>query len=220
MTLPSRQPRPGLRACLAGSAAVALVFTSCRSGPKNFDNENDALRREILELKTQVQTLQGERDEAQATLAQAQRLSWDGNDLAAEVRQAIPHCVRMDIGLFSGPADADDQPGFDVVDVYLLPRDGRGRFVQIVGTVSITVDLLPPAGAPPRRVAQLTLAAHELREAYRSGFTGTHYTSRLALDQPIPPGSGALAISASFNDALTGKIIDAHRILDVPTRRP
>lgn len=198
---------------------AALALAGCRSGPKNFDNENDDLRRKNLELNQQVESLTRQRDETLAKLAEAQRMaSWDGQDLAASVRQALPRCAAIEFGILSGPADTDNLPGFDAVDIYIVPRDGMGRFVQIVGSVDIRVDLLPGLSEEPLRLGSMTLGPEQLRAAYRSGFIGTHYTARITPAQPIDPGSGSIAMSIEFVDALTGVVHQARRVIEVPSQ--
>jgi len=225
---------------LAGLAA-------CHRGPRNFDNENDTLRRENLRLTDALQQVTGERDEAQAKLAEAQRvLNWDDQELRSAIRQAIPRCVRLEIGMLSGAVDTDLTPGFDAVDIYLIPRDGRGRFVQIVGTLDVRADYLPGGSGESRLIAHQTLDPQALREAYRSSLMGTHYAIRLTFDKPIQPPlstvdsvtadessgvgavegmeggmsrelSGGIAISAEFSDALTGKRLTVRKVVDLPS---
>ncbi len=199
------------------STLLALTGVSCSSGPKNFDNENDDLRRRVDDLEAEVVRLRGERDEALANVAEMSRaLEREGSQLTADVRQAIPRCVRLELGRLTGPTHSGDSAGFDVVDVYVTPRDARGRFVQIVGDLIVRADLLPEGTDPARQLGSAVLSAPELREAYRAGITGTHYTIRIPLTEPIRPGDGAVAIGVEFVDALTGKIVTVRGVVETP----
>lgn len=199
--------------------AAALLATGCRRGPRNFENENDELRRQVVEMTEEIDGLRLERDEAVAKLAEVERMrSWDGEELSEAVRLALPRCAGIEFGLLSGAGDADNLPGFDVLDIYIVPRDGRGRFVQIVGTLEVRADLLPGISEEARFLGSARLGPDELREAYRSGLMGTHYTVRMPLDPVIDEKAGSIALSAELTDALTGRVHAARKVVPVPDR--
>ncbi len=200
----------------AGKTALALVgllvfaaVAGCRA--KGEWSENDDLRSRIIELEGRLADTTRERDEARAKLAEAERVRLTGGELAADAADALPRCAGIEIDRFSGVS------GLDRLDVYVRPIDGRGRFVQIVGTVNIRADVLPaPGSAPdvqPRRIASTTVAPAELREAYRSTVLGTHYTIALAVDPAGITSGDRVALSVEFLDALTGQAFRAERIV-------
>lgn len=213
---------PALRAYIP--LALLAALPAC-SGPKNFHNENDDLRRRVLELTTENTALRSERDELALKLQEADRVRLSGSgDLAADAAAALPRCIEIEIGALSGPVRPRGSTLYDAVDVYVRPLDGRQRFVQAVGRLIVRADLLPAPGdsAAPTELARADLGPSELREAYRSGITGTHYSIRMPISPPRELARGSVALSVEFHDALTGAVHSATttRELTALTREP
>ena len=195
-------------ALLLGACGVAMLCAGCSSGPKNFENENDALRRRVVELEKEVGDLKAANAELTVKVHEATRATGDGR-LSDEVFDALPRCATLEIGGLSGLADTDGSPGLDVADVYIRPLDGRGRFTQVSGWLTVRVSLLPAEGQTPLLLGEVRLSPAELREAYRSSFTGTHYSVRLHLTEPNRPLAGVVTLAATFEDGVTGATITA-----------
>ncbi|MBL8746137.1 MAG: hypothetical protein JNK58_07255 [Phycisphaerae bacterium] len=211
-----RAANPSTRLCLLLVAAAAGGCTA-----KGRWSETDALREQLADAERRITTLTAERDEARAIIAEADRVRLGTGELSAEAAAALPRVATLTIDPLSGLTDAnpDDSTPFDAVEVYLKPADGRGRFVQIVGSVSVRADLLPRTGmsndASPRTLASATFGPAELREAYRSTFLSTHYTLRMPLPDTRDLAANNLAISVEFLDALSGRVHRAERVLTV-----
>lgn len=227
-------PRPWAFAC---AVLAALTFAGCRTKPKDFDNENDALRRQVIDLESQVASLSAERGELQAKLAELARereAAVDSGSAAAEVVESLPRCAGIEFSRFTGVADRDGIPGPEAIDVYIRPFDGRQRFVQVAGRLSVTATLVPsgtaaeplgtakasgssPGGSPtqaqPRTLAKVDLGPRDLREAYRSGPLGTHYTVSLPLDPANQTLDGVIVVYATFTDAISGLSHEATQVL-------
>jgi len=205
---------------LAIGLSAILALAGCRSKPKDFENENDTLRRKVLELETQVSALQAERGELSAKLAElAHRhdLAADEGAFTAAVVDALPRCAGIEFARLTSLGDRDGTPGPEVIDVYIRPFDGRQRFVQVAGRLVVSATLIPPPGsapnAAPRTLATTELGPRELREAYRSGPLGTHYTITLPLEPPNRPLAGDVVISATLIDAITGVAHEATTVV-------
>lgn len=193
-------------------ASIALCLHGCSA--KGTYTEADELRERIIALEKDLSKTTAERDEARAKLAEAERVRLAGSDdLPADVLAAMPRCAGISFDGLTGLA----RDGASV-DVYVKPFDGRQRFVQIVGTLTVRADLIPPpttdaaksasdAPAAATPLGVVTLSPVELRDAYRSSPLGTHYSVRLPISAAVPPG-GSLAITAEFLDPLSGQ---AHR---------
>lgn len=187
------------------------------SGSSRASAENDRLRRANQDLTSQVASLSRERDELRIKLAESARAREAA--LTPEVLEAIPRCTAIAIDSLSGWTPPSG-PATGVV-AYISPADGRGRFVQIVGTLRVDATLVPAMGSsePPVRLASRTLTPGDLRDAYRSGFMGTGYTVELPLSAPVgrTPGTpaGTLLLRATFADALSGQSLSAERALPV-----
>lgn len=200
---------------------VASALAGCRA--KGAWSESDDLRVQLAEAEGRVAALTLERDEARAKLLEAERVRMSTGDLSAEAAAALPRVAAIEIDRLSGLTDSDpaDTRPFDAIEVYLKPTDGRERFVQIVGSVSVRADLIPRAGSasgePPVTISSATLDPAHLREAYRSTFLSTHYTLRMLLDDATTPnmGSGNIALSVEFLDALTGRVHRAERMVPI-----
>lgn len=211
-------PRPTSLACLIRPACRVLLLglllapASCTvGGSSTVSAENDRLRREVLELKDQVANLKGETDELKTKVAMASKPSPMKPDAIA----ALPVVTHLDLGAFSnvippmGPATA--------VRVEFYPKDGRDRFVQCVGQVSVEVLLLPAevGVGEPKRVGTLTLDPPALRDAYRSGVLGTYYEATVPLSSDMSEAAreGALLVRLEFLDATNDQVHKAERTI-------
>ncbi len=197
-------------ATLIPLAALTAALAGCTiGGSSSASAENDRLRKEVAELKTRITELEQRNAELEAKLAAAE------GGLSPEALAALPVCAKIEIDPLSR-VERGESPR---LTVYLKPLDGRGRFVQIVGELSIHLrgvtttetDIGSGAASTPGPVvpiADTTLRSTELREAYRAGFMGTHYVVHLPVDAAaLPPADSSirLEIHATFTDAVTGQ---------------
>jgi hypothetical protein len=209
-------------------AGVAAALPACRAG--GFENENDRLRYRVQELETDLARATAERRELEAKLAErTAELNATQPDAAGELIAAIPRVAGVGIDRLSSLVDRDAEPGFESIDVYIRPFDGRQRFVQAVGTLRVqALRLNPPPAADAANaddaddapaggelLAQATLGPRDLRDAYRSTLLSTHYSVELRLNPPIPqdPAAGPVLITVQFRDAITGLTHTATRQL-------
>jgi hypothetical protein len=97
----------------------------------------------------------------------------------------------------------------------VVPTDAYGRFVQVVGTLVVEARAVPATGATDAGapVLSTTLRPGAVRDAYRSGLTGTHYSVELPLSGPAQAGD--VMLRASFTDALTGATHTANLVRPV-----
>ncbi len=203
---------------VAALLAMSLVVAGC--GPKNYDNDNDELRRKVADLEVQLEQTKAQRNEFESQLIELARVHQAGSgDLGADVIAALPRCAGIKIGRYSGLADRDGIPGPEVVDVYISPFDGRQRFVQVVGQLSLEVAVLPPLGASsdgpqgePRVIARRVLEPSELRDAYRSSPAGTHYSIEIPIAKPGEGVEGLVVIRAELLDLVSGLAFDAQYV--------
>ncbi|NUQ69119.1 MAG: hypothetical protein HUU18_12695 [Phycisphaerales bacterium] len=202
---------------IARAGGVLVLFAALSGctlgGSGKAGDEFDRLRRENRRLTDETAALRAERDELKAKLNEAAR----GGPLPLEVVDALPRCASIEIGRFSGFTPGGRAAPTGLV-VYVEPLDGQRRFVPVAGELSITARLLPRAGeaGEGRELSRVTLTPRALREAYRSGMGGTHYTieAPLTLDAGTPAG-GTLVIQAELRDAVTGQTHRATRAVDL-----
>ncbi len=190
---------------------AALLMLSGGCGPRNFANENDVLRARVVELEDELSALRSRSIELEAELAV---VSAAGDSLSEEIRANTPRLVKIEIGRRSHVRNGDDEAPSDaageVLVIYIKPSDGMGRFLQLVGELAVHAAVLP-AGGDSITIGRVALSAAEVRAAYRSGFTGTHYTVELPI---VLPGNadefGECDVRVTHIDGLTGKTYEAH----------
>lgn len=172
--------------CLASLLLLLLAGCNLRiGGSVGLDKVADDLRAENHGLRDQLAATGAERDELKAKLAAL------GRD-TAEVAEATPRVAGIELDPLSGLS-----PDGKSFLFYVRPYDGRRRFLQAVGELTVTVerDGSPLAGP-------LVLSPSQLRDAYRSGLTGVHYTAELPA--PGPRAVGVVTLRAALADAATG----------------
>jgi len=204
-----RQGRGRGRAGLGPAVAVlALVAIGC-GGPRNYKNDNDALRALRIEQEKKIAQLEAERDELEAKLAEANRAREEM--IPEEVLAAMPRVASVEVeSVRAAPRD-----GGTMVSVLVATRDGRRRFVQAVGTLRVELvalhDELGDTAPAPERIGVVELDPVALREAYRSGIGGLGYEARFEI-----PGRSLsrddLVARVELVDALTGTVHTDKRI--------
>lgn len=202
-----------------GLAAVSAGGCGLRYGGSSQDKVLAELREQNATLRERVAGLESERDELQVKLG-AQAASAAGRTgtangdaaLAAQIASAMPAVVGVEIDGLSGPSPRDARK----VIVYVLPRDGRGRFTQVVGKLAVRVlvrEGAPGSGSTPEReVGKVELSPAQLRDAYRSGFAGTNYMVEVDIGAAgHSVGNATLVMRAELTDLVTGRTHEAVR---------
>lgn len=209
---------------IVAAALAAIIFGGCSSptigGKKGFATANDELRRRVVELEDQNRLLASQRDELSVKLAEEQRVR-EGL-VTADVLAAIPRCAGIEIDSLSGIDPLDPSKPATGLILYVEPFDGERRFVQLVGTVRVeALELSEPAGTvEPRRIAGAALTPPQVRGAYRSGITGTHYEIPLKLpdSESARIRASTLLLRVQFDDAITGTTHEATMMVSPRTR--
>lgn len=198
-------------------ALSMLIAGGCAK--KNYLNENDALRARVLDLQNQIADLERRSAELEVQVRQATAATTSATgEVSEEVRLAMPHPVALNIDRLSHVRAAKDQGKPDQLLVYLDAVDGRGRFVQLTGTVQITAFRLPME-SEPTAIGHLTATPLQVRDAYRSTLVGTHYTFEVPLTVELPPSTNGSApgdtvfVKAQFTDGVTGEVLTAEKSL-------
>lgn len=203
-------PTRALIACVLGLLIAVVVAGVASCGPKNFKNTNDDLRRERVELRERVSDLESLVAELRARLGEEARVR-EGL-LGEEALSALPRAGSIGLARLTGFVRGGG------LRAYIVPRDGRGRFVQVVGRLSVRASYVPGPDSEltPGLLSEDVLPPSALREAYRDGLSGPAYVvdlgvPELALDEP-----GSVLIEASFADAITGETHRATKTLELP----
>ena len=184
-------------------AAVMVLAVGCQRGPRNFENENDRLRAEVMKLQQQ-------RDELQATLdrrlgeLESLRQELDTGAATQPMRGAEPPTLSaLKMGRYSGGVDTDDDGIDEIIRVYLRPIDQKGRLLPVAGRANVKAVAIPETG-DPRLLAERKYDPEAFENAWRSGFTGEHYTLQLQLPDDLPAELEQVTVRVTFTQARTG----------------
>ena len=206
--MPARPLLPLLAAVLlaAGCQARALV-----------PSEADGYRDEIRSLKGQIDELKRANTELRTQLAAAQPVAPSGES-ADEVRANVPMPIQIKVGWGTAIEVARDEagapdPAKGVLRLYLEPLDARGRFVQVSGYLEVACYTMPPSPAQPLTVGGVRLRPGELRDLYRSGLTGAHYTIPVPIDLAAAKGSETVLVQVTYRDGLSGETLRASTVV-------
>jgi hypothetical protein len=184
-----------------------IAAPGCTRGPRNFENENDRLRRLTSQLRDRVDSLSQRVESLKKELAAARRAA------AAEGPENVrrPTVRRIELRGYSGGIDTNEDRPDDALRLYLRTLDDRNRFVQALGEVEVTAAVIPP-GEEARTVATASFGPKELDDAYRSGFGGAHYTLIVPVDeQKVPPETDELTVRVRFRNLLTDERLNTER---------
>ncbi len=218
------------RVALLGSLCCLPACTIHAGGTQDPALIADQLRTRVAELESQLATQQSELAELRAKLAQASAAQ--SAELSPEELAAIPTPVGLTIDARSGLSRDGTE-----LEVLVTPVDGRQRFVQVAGTLAVQVFAIAQqveqageqsgeqAGGVDGGVAQPAeptaplwsrqLSPSALRDAYRSGFLGTHYLVAIPLSPELRAAhaSGGLDVRVSLNLAASDGTLTTARSL-------
>lgn len=120
----------------------------------------------------------------------------------AAIEAAMPRLSALAIA--SSSVVEEGAGGRRELTLRLAPADDRGRFMQIVGNLSVRVIAVPDDG-PPIPLAVARFDPLEVREAWRGGVFGTGYVFQIPLSGgeagPLPE---TVDVVMNFTDATTG----------------
>lgn len=197
-------------------AAATVVMTGCR-GTARVSADTARLRGEIVQLQDRLVALERRNRELESQLQAA--AAGSQSTVSEEIRAAVPHVTEIAIERLSFAHDTDGDGKIDTLTLYVAPRDGRGRFTQLVGELSASALVLPVQGEP-RVIGRVLLSPLQVRDAYRSAFTGTHYTIDVPLDfdgnQSGSISEREIFARVQYQDGLTGETFTAERKIALP----
>jgi len=203
-----------VRAILFVAAIHGTAVVGCSSARVMMPTDNDGLRREVQGLREQVSALEAQRNELQQQLAAATK-PVEAGSVDAQVAEATPQLVSLTLEAGSHYLSKGTGSGSSTCEaiVYLKPADGRGRFLQIVGSARASAFQLHADG----RVVSLGTARWnpiEVRDAWRDGILGAHYTLRLPLAaEGWNCGGVPVTVRVEFISQPDGRTLSAQREL-------
>ena len=186
--------------------AAASLLSSCK-GKALTPSPADDLRRQVVELQRQQEEQQGQIRELTAKLAQKSAAA--GIDPVVEAARPLLGSISLTTGT-GLEAQPDGTPGC-LLRVVVVTQDGRGRFLQVVGELTVSLIRLVE-GCEPEVTVCRTFGPLEVREAWRSSFMGTHYTFEVPLESSAACRGGFLRVV--FRDALSGESFSAEESVE------
>jgi len=161
--------------------------------------ERDSARAQVGELQTKL---------AELTIARDAKLD-------PEAAEALPALAAVPVSGLSTARWIDQNHA--TLALVIEPRDGLGRFLKVTGTIRASVAALIP-GREPLPAGKATVGPKALRDAYRTGFMGTHYTIEIPLAWEGAEAARSVSVATEFTDAVTGRTYAGQAT--VPVLRP
>lgn len=214
-----RQRSFALRWVATMIAAVVLVaaLPACRiGGPRNFNNDNDKLRAERLELQRRIETLEQDLESRLGEIATL-RAQLDADRPSDFQGVNTPTLSQIKFGRYSGAIDSDGDGTDDMVRLYIEPRDQRNRLLPVAGKATVQlVDI--PADGPAKTIAQKRYDPKELESTWRSTFLGSHFTLELELPSPLPTIDGQITAKVILIEATTAAQFETQMPLRIASK--
>ena len=196
MTLCRRTP---IRSWSLAAFVAATSLAGCSMKVMKPTSE-DSVRQRVADLQRRNQALENENQGLRA------RISELTSDLPSE--RSVAENARPRLAGVSIASTSNVEPGPDrqTLVLRMSPRDDRGRFIQLVGTLEVRAVSVPAAG-PPRLLASKLIDPLSVREGWRGGILGSGYVFDIELEDPghqLPPTIDVVTI---FTDADSGREI-------------
>ncbi len=194
-----RQHRPGRAIGGLGLVLVAVAWLVGCAAPRPVVDV-DSMRSRIHTLENRVRELERRNYELTGELQQQARRA-EPDDVSAELLANTPRVSEITIGRRSHARDTTGDGRGDELVLYVISRDGRGRFVQMAGELDIRA-IAVPADDDAVTIGRRVLSPGEVRDAYHSGVGSIHYTVVLALESDGRPEETIAAVE--YRDGWTG----------------
>lgn len=176
-----------------------LLVTGCKAKVLT-PTAADEFRREVAQLKAEL--AEANRQVGELRSALAERPGTIADPAAAPF---VPRLAEVTLG---GHTGLEPVEGGCVLRAYMQPADGRGRFLQVTGTATVTL-VMVKEGCEAQAAACRTFSPEEVRDAWRSGLMGAHYTFEIPVQDRAACEAGGI-VRLGFVDALTGEVYEAH----------
>ena len=183
------------------SLLLLLSGGGCQIGPRNFTNENDKLRKQNLELEQQVSQLQTKLD---GRLGELKALRSKYESEPAFVPGAdTPVLSTIAFDRYTNAVDTNNDGSDDTLRVYLDTFDQNQRFIPVAGRAVLQAAVIEE-DKEPFLVVNKTYGPNAVKNAYRSGMMGTHYSFEAKLPDDLPEATQEITVKLTFTDAATG----------------
>ena len=188
-----------------------LLLQGCTDRSRAF---NATLRDRIQVLEQQNESLEQQRLELQQKLEGLMTDS-QGDQPKVESHPSVPTVTTIAVDPLSGRRSADSDERRPL-EVYVQARDGRGRPVQLAGSMRVKITRIDE-NQPPRELAVVNLTPEEVREAWRAGIMGSpSWLVTIPLSQEdLLPGTESLDVDVFYEDLRTGAELQCGDKVDI-----
>lgn len=202
-----------------GLVVCALLMIGCApksarlGGKESPDKVIHDLRTENTKLRKQLDSFDRQIKLRLAEIsALKQRMGSKPTVVPGVSSEDVSRFVAIELGTFSGAIDTNKDGDDDTVRIYLQTLDQFGRFIPAVGKA--TINVVHVGSEKTTAITKKVFDPLALRAAYRTGFTGTHYTLKF----PLPAIAGnvkELTLKLSFVDAATGVTAEISKLVSL-----
>ena len=139
-----------------------------------------------------------------------------GDQPKVESHPSVPTVTSIAVDPLSGRRSMSDSDGIPPLEVYIQARDGRGRPIQLAGSLRVKITRIDE-NQPPRELAVVNLTPEDVREAWRAGIMGSPswlITIPLA-QEDLLPGTESLDVDVFYEDLRTGAELQCGDKVDI-----
>ncbi len=191
--------------------ALVIAAGGCNKATILMPTDADQLREKVRDLSVEVEQLNGANKELKQQLELASKESQSRTGISPDVAAATPRLAAVRVGSPSHFARSGEAKTC-VATIYLEPQDGLGRFLQIVGTLDVSLFELSSTGTS-RTLGTASFGPLEVRNAWRGGMIGSHYTFEIPMTGEGWNCSGSATVRLAFVDGYTGTTFSSQREL-------
>ena len=182
--------------CLIGLGMLVVFQGGCQMKVMQPTSQ-DQVRERMAALQERTQALE---DENAGLKARVEELTQAHDPEVRTTGAATPRLTKLQI---SSSSTIDEQPSGSegpTLVLRLAPRDDRGRFLQIVGTLEVRVVSVPNEGAPVLLATQ-RLDPLAVREGWRGGIMGSGYVFEIPLEAALGALPATVDVVTIFTQA-------------------
>jgi hypothetical protein len=200
----------------------AILMLQCACTPSSIGGNGRSVHNVVRDLRIEREQLLKDKRVLEQSLelcdleisALKKRLAGQTSKVPVVDSEDFPRVVQIKFNSFSGGIDKDHDGADEIVRVYLVTLDQRGRFFPAIGRAKLMA-YHRKNGQKPVLVAQRLFEPEELDKTYRTGFLGSHYRLDAKFDSPLPPDAKDLSVKVVFIDAATGIEFEVSELLAV-----
>ena len=178
---------------------IAILLTGCGGDSHVLWDDIEGLKKENVDLKTQVESLQKEN-----TQLTEQTATLSGLDKSTRLRD-LDTLDKIRLNKRTGLYDTDENGTKETLIVYVEPLDTTQDNIKAIGTVNIELWNLN-TDAAEAKLADWTLKPTELQKLWGGNIFASYYRLPFEVADILSGQEKELTVKVTFTDFLTGKV--------------